>query len=54
MNATVPTIPGRWCLTDKSWKDRDKYSGQGWYSTLEGYDSLMGASNECDSTNYSR
>ena len=45
MNATVPTIPGRWCLTDKSWKDRDKYSGQGWYSTLEGYDSLMGARN---------
>ncbi|XP_018443467.2 uncharacterized protein LOC108815324 [Raphanus sativus] len=35
----------RWCFTDGSWKDNDKASGQGWYSTLEGFDSLMGARN---------
>ncbi|XP_056858420.1 uncharacterized protein LOC130507790, partial [Raphanus sativus] len=36
---------GRWCFTDGSWKDNDKTSGQGWYSILEGFDSLMGARN---------
>ena len=41
----IPSIPGRWCFTDGSWKTEDKYSGQGWYSTLEGYDGLMGARN---------
>ena len=45
VNATVPTIPGRWCYTDGSWKENDRYSGQGWYNTLEGFDSLMGARN---------
>ena len=29
VNATVPTIPGRWCYTDGSWKQNDRYSGQG-------------------------
>ena len=42
--AAIPTIPGRWCFTG-SWKNQDIYSGQGWYSTLEGYDGLMGARN---------
>ena len=36
--AAILTIPGRWCFTDGSWKNQDIYSGQGWYSTLEGYD----------------
>ena len=45
MTATVPTIPGRWCYTDGSWKENDRYSGQGWYNTLEGFDSLLGARN---------
>ena len=45
VNATVPTIPGRWCYTDGSWKENDRYSGQGWYSTLEGFAGLMGARN---------
>ena len=31
--------------TDGSWKENDRYSGQGCYSTLEGFDSLMGAGN---------
>ncbi|XP_056848971.1 uncharacterized protein LOC130499090 [Raphanus sativus] len=42
---TIPTNPGRWCFTDGSWKDQDNFSGQGWYSTLEGFDGLMGARN---------
>ena len=32
-------------FTDGSSKNQDIYSGQGWYSTLEGYDGLMGARN---------
>ena len=42
---TISSIPGRWCFTDGSWKSEDIYLGQGWYSTLEGYDGLMGATN---------
>ena len=42
---TVQSIQGRWCFTDGSWKDKDLYSGQGWYSTLEGFDGLMGTRN---------
>ena len=42
---TLPTIPGRWCFIDGSWKNKDIRSGQGWYSTLEGFDGLMGARN---------
>ncbi|XP_056850946.1 uncharacterized protein LOC130500206 [Raphanus sativus] len=40
-----PSIPGRWCFVDGSWKDKDFFSGQGWFSTLEGYEGLMGARN---------
>ena len=42
---TIPSIPGRWCFTDGSWKENDSYSGQGWLSTLEGFDGLLGARN---------
>ena len=41
----LPNIPGRWCFTDGSWKEIDILSGQGWYSTLEGFAGLMGARN---------
>ena len=40
---TLPSIAGRWCFIDGSWKDKEPYSGQGWYNTLEGFDGLMGA-----------
>ena len=40
-----PSILGRQCFTCGSWKDNEFFSGQGWYSTLEGFDSLMGARN---------
>ena len=43
--ATLPSILGRWCFTYGSWKEHDGLSGQVWYSTLEGFDSLMGARN---------
>ena len=36
---------GRWCFIDRSWKDNDLFSGQGWYSTLPGFDGLLGARN---------
>jgi len=26
---TIPSIPGRWCFTDGSWKNEDRYSGEG-------------------------
>ena len=41
----VPVILGWWCFTDGSWKNQDAFLGQGWYSTLEGFDGLMGARN---------
>ena len=25
----VPTIPGKWCFIDCSWKDKEQFSGQG-------------------------
>ncbi|WZY89151.1 hypothetical protein YC2023_045886 [Brassica napus] len=34
---SLPLIPGRWYFTDGSWKENDIFSGQGWYSTLEGF-----------------
>ena len=43
--AIVPYILSRWCFTDGLWKNQEIYSGQGWYSTLEGFDGLMGAKN---------
>ena len=42
---TIPSITGRWCFTDGSWKENDIFSGQGWLSTLEGFDGLLGARN---------
>ncbi|XP_033128225.1 uncharacterized protein LOC117125827 [Brassica rapa] len=42
---SLPEIPGRWCFTDGSWKENDNFSGQGWFSTLEGFAGLMGARN---------
>ena len=36
---------GRWCFIDGSWKDKEPYSGQEWYSILEGFQGLMGARN---------
>ena len=44
-DVTVPSIPGIWCFTDGSWKDGKIFSGQGWYSALEGFDGLMGSRN---------
>lgn len=41
----LPQIPERRCFTDESWKKNDIYSRQAWYSTLEGFDGLMGARN---------
>ncbi|KAL0854359.1 hypothetical protein Bca101_059511 [Brassica carinata] len=35
----------RWCFTNDSWKDKEVLCGQGWYSTLEDFDGLMGAKN---------
>ena len=36
---------GRWCFIDGSWKDKEIFFGQGWYSTLPGFDGLLGARN---------
>ena len=41
----VPTIPEKWCFIDCSWKDKEQFSGQGWYITLAGFDGLLGAQN---------
>ncbi|KAL0749050.1 hypothetical protein Bca101_031052 [Brassica carinata] len=41
----ILTTPGRWCLTDGSWKDKDLFSGQDWFSTLPGFDGLLEARN---------
>ena len=35
----------RWCFTDGSWKDKDLFSGQGWFSTLPRFDGLLRARN---------
>ena len=42
--STEPNL-GRWCFIDGSWKDKELFSGQGWYSTLPGFDGLLGARN---------
>ena len=36
---------GRWCFIDGSWKDKDLFSGQDWFSTLQGFEGLLGARN---------
>ena len=42
----IPLVTsGRWCFLDGSWKDKELFSGQGWYSTLPGFDGLLGARN---------
>lgn len=43
--SALPQISGRWCFTDNSQKDKDNFSRQGWYITLEGFNELMGARN---------
>ena len=45
MVTSLPTIPGRWCFIDGSWKDGDNFSGQGWFSTLVGFNGLLGVRN---------
>ena len=45
VDTILPSIPGRWCFTDGSWKEGDTFSGQGWFNTLEGFDGLLGARN---------
>ena len=42
---TPLATPGRWCSIDGSWKDKELMSGHGWYSTLPGFDGLLGARN---------
>ena len=42
---TLPSISRRWCFTDGSWKESNIFSRQGWLSTLEGFDGLLGARN---------
>ena len=36
---------GSWCFIDGSWKDKDIFSGQSWYSTLPGFNGLLGVRN---------
>ena len=43
--SALPLIQGRWCFTDGSWKEDSSFSGQRWFSTLEGFEELMGARN---------
>ena len=43
---SLPSIPGRLYFTDDSWKNKEFFSGQSWYSTLEGFDGLMGKRND--------
>ena len=41
IDAILLSIPGRWCLHMKNFA----FSGQGWNSTLECFDGLLGARN---------
>lgn len=41
----IPSFSERWCFSDGSWKENEVFSGQGWYSTLQGYEGLLGARN---------
>ena len=34
---SIQTNSGRWCFIDGSWKDKNLFSGQGWFSTLPGF-----------------
>lgn len=45
-NPNISQLIGRWCFTDLSWtKGKDLFSGNCWYSILEGFDGFMGAIN---------
>ena len=44
-NSSIQTNTGLWCFIDGSWKDKAVFSGQGWFSTLPGFDGLLGARN---------
>ena len=43
--ATLLTIPSRWCFIEGSWKAHEIFPGQEWYSRLSCFDGLMGARN---------
>ena len=46
VQARIPLVTSRrWCFIDGSWKDKEIFSGQGWYSTIPGFDGLLGARN---------
>ena len=45
VDTILPSIPGRWCFTNGSWKEGDIFLGQGWFNTLEVFDGLLGARN---------
>ena len=42
VDTILPSIPWIWCFTDGSWKKDNIFSGQGWFSTLESFDGLLG------------
>ena len=42
-NSSIQTNTRRWCFIDGSWTDKAVFSGQGWFSTLPGFDGLLGA-----------
>lgn len=35
-------ILGYWCFMNELWKEYDLFLGRGWYSTLSGFEGLMG------------
>ncbi|CDY52425.1 BnaC03g74510D [Brassica napus] len=37
----LQSIPLRWCFTYGSWKDKEPYSGQGWYIILEAFEMYL-------------
>lgn len=41
----LPSRIERWCFTYGSWKNKNLFSGNYWYSNLEGFDGLMGERN---------
>ena len=41
----ILATPGRWCFIDRSWKDKDLFSGQGWYRNLPGFDGSLKVKN---------
>ena len=45
VESMLSSRPERLCFTDGSWKEYESYSEHGWYSTLKGFDGLMGTKN---------